>query len=100
MTHFMCFTMRAGGRIKEADGFESEAEADDFGRRTTAYRDLNPEWDKPDHYEKYDPPIVIVVETQDGYDVFESGKYTRPVAIFQRGEKWMCVKEAPQEKPL
>jgi hypothetical protein len=91
MVNFYAFEIKAGGDIDYVRGFPTEAEADAFGIEWTAYEPLMPE-DLPDFYEKYDPPIVLVVEVEKS-DALESGKYTRPVAVFQRGEKWVCVRQ-------
>jgi len=87
MSLFYAFTMRVGGRIKEIDGFVTEAEADAFGIKVSGFREFD---DSADFYAQYDPPIVLVVEAE-SIDILETGKYKRPVAIYQRGEKWMCV---------
>ena len=86
MPQFYAFTIRVGGRIKEIDGFATEAEADAFGIKESGFREFD---DSADFYAQYDPPIVLVVETESWNDM-ETGKYKRPVAVFQRGEKWVC----------
>jgi hypothetical protein len=90
MAHFLAFYMKAGGDIDWIKGFPTEAEADEFGAEWSAYSPLSPQ-DPPDFYEHYDPAVVLIFETDDP-DPLSSGKYTRPVAIFHRGEKWVCVK--------
>lgn len=87
---FIAFIMKALGDIDWIRGFDTEAEADEFGKSHTSYSELDPD-DDPDHWEKYDPPVVILFEA-DNFDAMENGKYKRPVAIYQRGEKFVCVK--------
>ena len=88
---FYAFIMQAGGDIDEMNGYPTEAEVDGFGKERSGYSELAPD-DDPDHWEKYDPPVVIVFEA-DNDEAFESGKYKSPYAIFQRGEKYLCTKQ-------
>ncbi len=90
---FIAFVMRVGGDIDETRAFPTEAEADVFGIEESRYAELDPD-DDPQHWEKYDPPVVLVFEG-DNPDSFENGKYERPVAVYQRGEKYNCVKAVP-----
>jgi len=69
--------------------FETQSEVEKFGLDTTSYTALDPE-DNPDHWQNYDPPIVLVLEAKTK-DAFETGKYDRPVAIYQRGTKFHCL---------
>ncbi len=41
MSHFYAFVMRVGGRIKEINGYATEAEADAFGIEETRYREFD-----------------------------------------------------------
>jgi|GEM_PF-4667355 len=89
---YFAFVMHAGGDIDEGRGFATEREADAFGLERTAYDELTPK-DDPQHWEKHDPPVILVFEMIDiSEKTLQSGKYTRPVAIYQRGEKYACVK--------
>src|SRR5687768_16958945 len=90
-TRFICLVIQADARIKEINVYSNEAEADEFAIERTSYSELDPELDDPDHWEKYDPPTVLVFEAENT-DVLDTGKYIRPVAVFQRGEKWICMK--------
>lgn len=92
MARFYAFEIKVGGEIDYVRGFDTEIEADAFSLDWTAYEPLSPE-DPPDFYDKYDPPIVLVVEVEKGSDL-QSGKYKRPVAVFQRGEKRACIKQS------
>lgn len=87
---FLAFIMKAMGDIDWIRGFDTEAEADAFGIERTSYSELSP-LDDPDHWKKYDPPVVILFESNSD-EASEAGKYKRPVAIYQRGEKFICVK--------
>lgn len=87
---FYAFVMHAGGDIDWIKAFPSEAEVDEFGMEESGYAELSPD-DDPDHWKKYDPPIVIVFEAEDAL-ALENGKYTRPVAIYECGDKYVCVK--------
>jgi hypothetical protein len=87
---FYAFLMRIGGDIDYIQGFPTEVEADSFGVDQTRYSELHP-MDDPNHWTNYDPPIVILVECDESDQLF-NGKYKRPVAIYQRGEKFVCVK--------
>ncbi len=87
---FIAFVMKAMGDIDWITSFVTEAEVDEFSKSQTAYHELDP-MDDPDHWENYDPPVVIVFEA-DNSDAIDNGKYKRPVAIFQRGEKFECVR--------
>jgi hypothetical protein len=90
-TCFICLVIQADARIKEINVYPNEAEADEFATERTSYGELDPEWDDPDHWKKYDPPTVLVFEAENT-KALDTGKYTRPVAVFQRGEKWVCTK--------
>jgi hypothetical protein len=90
MAAFIAFIMKPMGDIDWIQTYRSEAEADEFAIKKSSYSELHPD-DDPDHWKKYDPPVVIVFEAENT-DAMENGKYTRPVAIFQRGEKYACVK--------
>lgn len=95
---YFAYVMNAGGDIDEGHGFKTESEADNFGLEYTAYSDLSEE-DDPHHWENYDPPVVLLFELIDlSEKTLLSGKYTRPVAIYQRGEKWICVKTEVREE--
>lgn len=86
---YIAFLMKPWGDIDEMQSFHTEEEADAFGKERTAYGELDPVMDDPDHWEKYDPPVVIVFEADDP-SAYDSGKYKRPFAIYQRGEKYPC----------
>ncbi len=88
---FLAFVMKIGGDIDWIQTFTTEVEADAFGIEHSGYGELHPEFDPPDFYEKYDPPVVLLFEAENT-DALSNGKYTRPVAIYQRGEKYCCVK--------
>ncbi|MBE2267484.1 MAG: hypothetical protein IAE80_04585 [Anaerolinea sp.] len=89
MVH-IAFIMKPMGDIDWIKTFTSETDADAFSLEHTNYAELSPE-DDPDHWEKYDPPVVLLFEAETD-DVLDNGKYTRPIAIYQRGEKWVCTK--------
>ena len=88
---FYAYVMHVGGDIDEMNGYPTEAQVDVFGKERSGYSELDPD-DDPDHWKKYDPPVVIVFET-DNDEAFESGKYKSPYAIYERGEKYLCVKQ-------
>jgi hypothetical protein len=90
---FLAFIMHIGGDIDEMRVYDTEQEADAFGQRRTSYHELDPR-DDPAHWEKYDPPVVILFEAENS-DAFENGKYKRPVAVYQRGEKHICIPSNP-----
>ena len=85
---YIAFLMKPWGDIDEMQSFRTEDEVDVFGKERTAYSELHPVMDDPDHWEKYDPPVVIVFEADDT-SAYDSGKYRRPYAIYQRGEKYL-----------
>jgi hypothetical protein len=87
---FIAFIMKPMGDIDWVKTFETEQEADEFGREHSSYGELDPD-DDPDHWAKYDPPVVILFEADDDSAV-DNGKYKRPVAVYQRGEKHVCTK--------
>jgi len=87
---FIAFIMKPMGDIDWIKSFETQAEADTFALDWTDYGELDPEHDNPDHWEKYDPPVVLLFEAE-SWQVAERGKYTRPVAIYQRGKRFDCV---------
>lgn len=89
---FIAFVMRVGGDIDTINTYPTEAQADEFGKEESAYGELDPVMDDPDHWKNYDPPVVVIFEADDGLKAMENGKYKRPVAIFQRGEKYVCGK--------
>lgn len=82
--------MKPMGDIDWIKTFVTEEAADEFGKEESGYSELDP-MDDPNHWEKYDLPVVLLFEA-DNSDAMDNGKYTRPVAIYQRGEKWLCVK--------
>jgi hypothetical protein len=88
---FYAFVMKVGGDVDEMNAYPTQDEVDMFGRETSGYAELDPR-DPPDFWEQYDPPTVIVFEAKN-HEAFETGKYDRPVAIYQRGEKYVCVKQ-------
>ncbi len=88
---FCALLMSVEGKV-EANTYSTEAEADKFALKYTEYGELDPEWDNPDHWEKYDPPMVLLFEAENT-DAYWTGKYTRPVALYRRGEKWKIVKD-------
>lgn len=73
-----------------AKGCETEEEADEIGLKYSTPVELDPD-DDPNHYEKYDPPMVLVMEGDQA--VWDNGKYTRPVSLWMRGEKWRFERE-------
>lgn len=91
MAAYLAFVMKIGGDIDRMQTFRTEAEADTFGIEETGFSPLDPEYDPPDFYEKYDPPVVLLFESENT-DAYFNGKHTRPVAIYQRGEKYECHK--------
>jgi photosystem II stability/assembly factor-like uncharacterized protein len=91
MTVFIAYEMSATWDFELGRSFRSEEEADEFGKEATRYSELDPD-DDPKHWEKYDPHIVVLFEAHNT-DAMENGKYIRPVAIYERGEKYVCVKQ-------
>ena len=87
MAIFYAFMMGVGGDIDYIKGFDTEAEVDVFAADYSSIDESEPSGS----WSEYDPPVVLVFEVAEGKD-FELGKYKRPVSIFQRGEKWVCVK--------
>lgn len=85
---YIAYIMKPMGDIDWVTSFHTEAEADEFGLDKSAYHELDPR-DDPDHWQKYDPPVVILFEA-DHPDAMENGKYKRPVAIYQQGKKFIC----------
>lgn len=92
---FIAFIMKAMGDIDWVKGFETEEEADAFALDWTDFSELSPD-DDPNHYEKYDPPVVLLFEAE-SWDLADRGKYQRPVAIYQRGKKFMTVLNQPKQ---
>jgi hypothetical protein len=88
---YIAFIMKPMGDIDWVRTFPTEAEADAFGEENTRYGELDPELDAPNHWEEYDPPVVILFEAENS-DALKNGKYQRPVAVYQRGEKWVCTR--------
>lgn len=83
---YIAYVQPAGERTYSIHIFHTEAEVDMFGIENSSdgYVDK-------DYKDQYDEPIVIVMEAPDS-SAMGSGKFTRPYAIYQRGEKWACVK--------
>jgi hypothetical protein len=86
---WIAIVMRAMADIDHYGFFQTEAEADTFGVHHSSPGELDPD-DDPDHWQKYDPPIVIVLKAT-ARDAMETGKYDHPVAIYQRGVKFRCM---------
>jgi photosystem II stability/assembly factor-like uncharacterized protein len=93
LTVFIAYDMTADWDFDSGRSFLTEEEADVFGVEQTRYAELDPE-DDPNHWEKYDPHIVVLFEAHNT-EAMMSGKYIRSVAIYQRGEKFLCVKSSP-----
>lgn len=87
---YIAFIMKPVGDIDWIQTFHTLEDADTFAREHTAYTPLDPQWDDPDHWVKYDPPVVLLFEA-DNWDLADRGKYRRPVAIYQRGDRFDCV---------
>jgi hypothetical protein len=87
---FIAYVMTASWEMDSGRSFKTEAEADKFALEETAYAELDPD-DPPDFWEKYDPPVVVLFEAENT-DAMMNGKYNQPTAIYQRGEKYVCVK--------
>ena len=83
---YIAYVQPAGERTYSINIFHSEEEADAFGVENSSGGYVDEE-----HEDRYDQPIVILMEAEDK-SAMDSGKYTRPVAIYQRGEKYACVK--------
>ncbi|MCC6802086.1 MAG: hypothetical protein IT319_04300 [Anaerolineae bacterium] len=93
---FIAFMMKPMGDIDYIRAFDTESEADEFALAYSSYSELDPIMDDPRHWENYDPPIVILFEAE-AWSAAENGKYKRPVAIYERGEKLRC--ERPKTEP-
>jgi hypothetical protein len=93
---YIAFLMKPWGDIDEMKSFRVVEEVDAWGRERTSYSELDPVMDDPDHWEKYDPPVVIVFEAENT-DAYDSGKYQRPFAIYQRGKKFPCSDPADMQ---
>ena len=87
---FIAYTMTADWDYDGSRSFKTESDADAYGIKTSRYAELDPDED-PHHWEKYDPPTVVLFEAENT-DAMMTGKYIRPVAIYRRGEKYLCVK--------
>ena len=88
---FCALLMGLDGKV-ESNTYDTEAEADVFALKYTSYGELDPEYDDPDHWEKYDPPMVLLFEAEDT-EAYWTGKFTRPIALYRRGEKWVMTKQ-------
>ncbi len=93
---YIAFIMKAMGDIDWVKTFPNELEADEFSLEHTSYSELSPD-DDPVHWEKYDPPVVLLFEAEND-EALENGKYTRPIAIYERGEKWICTRASDEIK--
>jgi hypothetical protein len=87
---WIAIVMKPMADVDTIRSFETLTEAEQFGSEETGYGPLDPERDDPDHWQKYDPPIVILLEAT-AEDALETGKYERPVAVYQRGMKFRCI---------
>jgi hypothetical protein len=83
---YIAYVQPAGERTYSINIFDTEDEADVFGVENSSGGYVDPEYE-----DRYDQPIVILMEAKDR-SAMDSGKFTRPVAIYQRGEKYACVK--------
>lgn len=88
---FCALLMGLDGKV-ESKTFRNIADADKYALDYTSYGELDPEYDDPDHWEKYDPPMVLLFEAETT-EAYWTGKYTRPIALYRRGEKWVMTKQ-------
>lgn len=88
---FIAYVMFPGNDINQIRTFSSEPEANKFGKQETAYPDR-----VVDGKGKYDPPVVLLFEAP-SLSIADLNKYTRPVAIYQRGVRFNCVPEETHE---
>lgn len=89
---YIAYVQPAGERSYSINIFHTEDEADVFGRENFIGGYV-----AEGHENQYDQPIVILMEAKD-IGAMDSGKFTRPVAIYQHGEKYACVKVPNQAK--
>src|SRR5258708_5680249 len=87
---YQVLVIQGVGRIKQLSYFDTKDKAYQFANEESGYNELDPERDDPHHYDKYDPPVVLIMEgsTKDDLD---NGKYLRPIAVFHKGIHWLCV---------
>ena len=84
---FIAYVMFPRNDINTIQTFESDSEADKFGKSETAYPER-----VVDMKGEYDPPIVLLFEAP-SLSIADRNQYTRPVAIYQRGIRFNCVPE-------
>jgi hypothetical protein len=88
---YQALVIQGLGRIKHIAYFDGEDEVYHFAHEESSPHELDLAQDDPHHYEKYDPPVVLVMEGTTMSDL-ENGKYLKPVAVFHRGMRWVCDK--------
>ncbi len=81
---FIAYVMFPGNDIDEIREFDVEAEAHRFGRKQSTY--------VIDPHGQYDPPLVFLLEADD-LATADRNKFTRPVAIYQRGSRFDTIRE-------
>ncbi len=89
---FIAYVMTPMWEMDVAKTFPTEEQADAFAMEETSYIELDPD-DPPDFWEKYDPPVVILFEAENS-DAMMNGKYKQPTAIYQHGDKYICIKSS------
>jgi len=84
---FIAYLMFPGNDITAIQIFDSDSEADKFGKSETAYPER-----VVDMKGEYDPPVVLLFEAP-SLSIADLNKFTRPVAIYQRGVRFNCIPE-------
>lgn len=86
----MYFALVMSHKIGEIQGFNDEAELDEFAIKRTSFSDE--EWERRRLEGNPYGPSVIFALIADNLDRLQENNYERPFAVYLRGERYDCVK--------
>ncbi len=92
----MYFALVMSDTIGEIQGFDDEAELDEFAIERTSFT-TEEQAERKAKGNTYGPSVVFAL-IADNLDQLQENNYKRPVAIYLRGERYDCVKRKPTKK--
>lgn len=86
----MYFALVMSDTIGEIQGFDDEAELDEFAIERTSFSQEEQERRKVEG-NPYGPSVIFAL-IADNLDRLQENNYERPFAVYLRGERYDCVK--------
>lgn len=86
------FALTMTDKIGDIDGFETEAELDEFAIDMLSFTEEE-RLERLEDGNDYGPPVVFALMAESLDKVFENN-FERPFAIYLRGERYDCVKHS------